>query len=73
MTLKPILSAVLALVVCREDPPGSPEKRAQLAAVGSAVAEFAKTPDEAAFHAEWQGPLFIAYSGQDAVDKAQEL
>ncbi|HEY3499514.1 MAG TPA: hypothetical protein VGK73_32715 [Polyangiaceae bacterium] len=53
MTLKPILSAVLALVVCREDPPGSPEKRAQLVAVGSAVAEFAKTPDEAAFLIAW--------------------
>lgn len=31
------------------------------------------TPAEAKFHADWQGPLFIAYSGQEAVDKAEEL
>lgn len=53
MTLKPILLAVMALATFREDPPDSLEKRAQIAAVGSAVAEFAKTPNEAAFLIAW--------------------
>lgn len=29
------------------------------------------TDDEQTFHRTWQGPLVIAYSGQDAIDKCE--
>lgn len=33
----------------------------------------ALTPDETNFHAAWTGPLVVVYSGQDAVNKAQDV
>lgn len=48
-----ILAALLALTPYREDDVGSLEKRAQLQAIASAIAEFARTPEERAFLIAW--------------------
>lgn len=53
MMLKGILAVALSLVVFHEDREASAEKTAQLNAIAAAVAEFTKTPDEAAFLIAW--------------------
>jgi hypothetical protein len=53
MMLKGILAVALSLVVFHEDREASAEKTAQLNAIAAAVAEFTKTPDEAAFLLAW--------------------
>ncbi len=51
--LKIVIAAAMLLTVFHEDAKGSPEKIAQLNAIGAAVAEFGKTADERAFLLAW--------------------
>lgn len=53
MTLKAVLAVAFALTVYKEDAADSPEKRAQMTAVGYAIAEFARTRNERAFLLTW--------------------
>jgi hypothetical protein len=53
MMFKAILAASLTLATYKEDCADSPEKVAQMNAISSAVAEFARTPTEAAFLITW--------------------
>jgi hypothetical protein len=46
-------AAAVVLSVFREDDPASLDKRAQLTGISYAVAEFARTPEEAAFLLAW--------------------
>ncbi len=51
--LRAVLASLTLLAVFHEDTRESPEKQAQLNAIASAVVEFTRSPDEAAFLIAW--------------------